>query len=193
VNRFPVLIGHSDIGLHGFIADAADWRLGDKIQDFWHWAPSENESSDRTTDRGARARAERCVTDSSSLPSSGAKLLRAYLRHAMVECIGVPTRALKLLKGHSKGKRLRGLGKSLDPKEQATLVIGGLINNIQEGTDSAIQSLKALGNTRNLGMFQQDIQTGVIILGKGPRLPGMTAEESNHAMLNGEEEHDRTD
>jgi hypothetical protein len=76
----------------------------------------------------------------------------------------VPNRALKLMKGQSKGKRLRELGKSLDPKEQAALVIGGLINNIQEGTDNAIQSLKALGNTRDLGMFQPDIQTGVVII-----------------------------
>jgi hypothetical protein len=73
-------------------------------------------------------------------------------------------RALKLMKGQSKGKRLRELGKSLDPKEQAALVIGGLINNIQEGTDNAIQSLKALGNTRDLGMFQPEIQTGVVII-----------------------------
>jgi hypothetical protein len=100
----------------------------------------------------------------------------------------VPTRALKLMKGHSKGKRLRELGKSLPPQEQAALVIGGLINNIQEGTDNAIQSLKALGNTRDLGMFQPEIQTGVIILGEMPRLPGMTAEESKHAILNGQEE-----
>jgi hypothetical protein len=76
----------------------------------------------------------------------------------------VPNRALKLMKGQSKGKRLRELGKSLDPKEQAALVIGGLINNIQEGTDNAIQSLKALGNTRDIGMFQQEIQTGVVII-----------------------------
>jgi hypothetical protein len=100
----------------------------------------------------------------------------------------VPTRALKLMKGHSKGKRLRELGKSLDPKEQAALVIGGLINNIQEGTDSAIQSLKALGNTRDLGMFQPEIQTGVVSLGEMPRLPGMTAEESKRAILEGQEE-----
>jgi hypothetical protein len=76
----------------------------------------------------------------------------------------VPNRALKLMKGQSKGKRVRELGKSLDPKEQAALVIGGLINNIQEGTDNAIQSLKALGNTRELGMFQQEMQTGVVII-----------------------------
>jgi hypothetical protein len=75
-----------------------------------------------------------------------------------------PNRALKLMKGQSKGKRLRELGKSLDPKEQAALVIGGLINNIQEGTDNAIQSLKALGNTRDLGMFQRDIQTGIVVI-----------------------------
>ena len=76
----------------------------------------------------------------------------------------VPNRALKLMKGQSKGKRLRELGKSLDPQEQAALVIGGLINNIQEGTDNAIQSLKALGNTRDLGMFQPEMQTGVVII-----------------------------
>jgi len=76
----------------------------------------------------------------------------------------VPNRALKLMKGHSKGKRLRELGKSLDPKEQAALVIGGLINNIQEGTDNAIHSLKALGNTRDLGMFQPEMQTGIVVL-----------------------------
>jgi|HubBroStandDraft_4_1064222.scaffolds.fasta_scaffold25526_4 hypothetical protein len=62
------------------------------------------------------------------------------------------------------GQQLRELGKSLDPKEQAALVIGGLINNIQEGTDNAIQSLKALGNTRDFGMFQQEMQTGVVII-----------------------------
>ena len=76
----------------------------------------------------------------------------------------VPNRALKLMKGISKVKRLRELGKSLDPKEQAALVIGGLISNIQEGTDNAIQSLKALGNTRDIGMFQQEMQTGVVII-----------------------------
>jgi hypothetical protein len=100
----------------------------------------------------------------------------------------VPNRALKLMKGSSKGKRLRELGKSLDPKEQAALVIGGLINNIQEGTDSAIQSLKALGNTRDLSLFAPEIQAGVIILGEMPRLQGMTAEESKRAILEGQEE-----
>jgi hypothetical protein len=99
----------------------------------------------------------------------------------------VPNRALKLMKGHSKGKRLRELGKSLPPQEQAALVIGGLINNIQEGTDSAIQSLKALGNTRELSLFAPEIQAGVIILGEMPRLPGMTAEESKQALLNAQE------
>jgi hypothetical protein len=39
----------------------------------------------------------------------------------------VPNPALKLMKGHSKGKRLRELGKSLPPQEQAALVIGGLM------------------------------------------------------------------
>jgi hypothetical protein len=95
----------------------------------------------------------------------------------------VPNRALKLMKGQSKGKRLRELGKSLDPKEQAALVIGGLINNIQEGTDNAIQSLKALGNTRDLGIFQPDIQTGVVIIS----VP-QSAIDNKAAMLNGQEE-----
>jgi hypothetical protein len=96
----------------------------------------------------------------------------------------VPNRALKLMKGHSKGKRFRELGESLPPQEQA----GGLISNIQEGTDSAIQSLKALGNTRDLSLFAPEIQAGVIILGEMPRLPGMTSEESKQALLNGQEE-----
>ena len=95
----------------------------------------------------------------------------------------IPTRALKLMKGHSRGKRLRELGKSLDPKEQAALVIGGLINNIQEGTDNAIQSLKALGNTRDIGMFQQEIQTGIVVIS----VP-QSAIDNKAAMLNGQEE-----
>ena len=95
----------------------------------------------------------------------------------------VPNRALKLMKGHGKGKRLRELGKSLDPKEQAALVIGGLINNIQEGTDNAIQSLKALGNTRDIGMFQQEIQTGIVVL----NLP-QSAIDNKADILNAAEE-----
>jgi hypothetical protein len=57
----------------------------------------------------------------------------------------IPTRALKLMKGHSKGKRFRELGKSLPVPEQEALVRGALISNIQEGEDKAIQSIKALG------------------------------------------------
>jgi hypothetical protein len=37
-------------------------------------------------------------------------------------------------------------------------------------------------------MFEPEIQTGVIILGEMPRLPGMTPEESKNVMLNGQEE-----
>jgi hypothetical protein len=97
----------------------------------------------------------------------------------------VPTRALKLMKGHSKGKRFRELGKSLPATEQAALVRGALISNIQEGEDKGIQSIKALGSTRELSMFTPDVQVGVVILGEPPRLPGMTAEESKRAMLEG--------
>ncbi len=100
----------------------------------------------------------------------------------------VPNRALKLMKGHSKGKRFRELGKSLPVPEQEALVRGALISNIEAGEDKAIQSIKALGNTRDLGMFQPEIQTGVVILGEMPRLSGMTAVESKNALLNGEEE-----
>ena len=100
----------------------------------------------------------------------------------------VPTCALKLMKGHSKGKRFRELGKSLPVPEQEALVRGALISNIQAGEDKAIQSIKALGNTRDLGMFQPEIQTGIVILGDLPRLPGMTAEEYKHRLLNAGEE-----
>jgi hypothetical protein len=41
VNRFPILMSHGDFGIQGFIADAAEWRLAEKIQDYWHWAASE--------------------------------------------------------------------------------------------------------------------------------------------------------
>jgi hypothetical protein len=92
------------------------------------------------------------------------------------------------MKGHSKGRRFRELGKSLPVTEQEALVRGALIHNIQEGEDKGIQSIKALGNTRDLGMFQPEIQTGVVILGEMPRLPGMTAEESKRAILNAQEE-----
>jgi hypothetical protein len=76
----------------------------------------------------------------------------------------VPNRALKLMKGHSKGKRFRELGKSLPAPEQEALVRGALISNIQAGEDKAIQSIKALGSTRDLGMFQPEMQTGVVII-----------------------------
>ncbi len=89
----------------------------------------------------------------------------------------VPNRALKLMKGHSKGKRFRELGKSLSLPEKEALVTGALIHNIQEGTDSAIQSIKALGNMRDLNMFTPEQMSGVIILGE-IRLPGgMTKQE----------------
>ena len=100
----------------------------------------------------------------------------------------VPNRALKLMKGHSKGRRFRELGKSLPVPEQEALVRGALISNIEAGEDKAIQSIKALGNTRDLGMFQPEIQTGIVILGELPRLPGMTSEETKQALLNGQEE-----
>jgi hypothetical protein len=61
-------------------------------------------------------------------------------------------------------KTISGAGKSLPTPEQAALVIGALISNIQEGEDKAIQSIKALGNTRDLGMFQPEIQTGIVVL-----------------------------
>ncbi len=76
----------------------------------------------------------------------------------------VPNRALKLMKGHSKGKRFRELGKSLPVPEQEALVRGALISNIEGGEDKAIQSIKALENTRDLGMFQPEIQTGIVVL-----------------------------
>src|ERR1700722_18683841 len=96
----------------------------------------------------------------------------------------VPNRALKLMKGHSKGKRFRELGKSLPVPEQEALVRGALISNIQGGEDKAIQSIKALGSTRDLGVFQPEINTGIILLGDFPRLPG----ESKHALLDAPEE-----
>jgi hypothetical protein len=40
VNSFSALISESDGKIHGFIADAADWRL-EELQDFCHWAASE--------------------------------------------------------------------------------------------------------------------------------------------------------
>jgi hypothetical protein len=88
------------------------------------------------------------------------------------------------MKGHSKGKRFRELGKSLPTTEQEALVRGALISNIQEGEDKAIQSIKALGNTRDLGMFQPEINTGIIVLGDFPR---MTA-QSKRALLEAPEE-----
>jgi hypothetical protein len=100
----------------------------------------------------------------------------------------VPNRALKLMKGQSKGERFRELGKSLPATEQAALVRGALIHNIQEGEDKGIQSIKALGSTRELSMFTPDVQMEVVILGELPRLPEMTAEESKHVMLNAPEE-----
>jgi hypothetical protein len=63
VNRFPILISNGDLEIQGLIADAAEWRLAGKIQDYWHWAASENESSDRTRDRGPKGTAERCVKE----------------------------------------------------------------------------------------------------------------------------------
>ena len=96
----------------------------------------------------------------------------------------VPNRALKLMKGHGKGKTASGVRKVSRPEpEQAALVIGGLINNIQEGTDNAIQSLKALGNTRDIGMFQQEIQTGIVVL----NLP-QSAIDNKADILNAAEE-----
>ena len=100
----------------------------------------------------------------------------------------VPNRALKLMKGHSKRKRFRELGKSLPVPEQAALVRGALIHNIQEGEDKGIQSIKALGSTRELCMFTPEVQMGVVILGDLPKLPGMSLEESKQALLNGQEE-----
>jgi hypothetical protein len=40
VNSFSALISESDGKIHGFIADAADWRL-EELQDFCHWAAYE--------------------------------------------------------------------------------------------------------------------------------------------------------
>ena len=55
VNRFPALISESDVGIHGFIADAADWRLGE-LQDVWHWAASEKNHRIAQETGGRRAR-----------------------------------------------------------------------------------------------------------------------------------------
>jgi hypothetical protein len=58
-----------------------------------------------------------------------------------------------------------------------------LINNIEAGEDKAIQSIKALGNTRDLGMFQPEIQTGIVVL----NLP-QSAIDHKAEILNGQEE-----
>ena len=96
-------------------------------------------------------------------------------------CPEIDERALK-------GKTVPELGKSLPVPEQAALVRGALIHNIQEGEDKGIQSIKALGSTRELCMFTPEVQMGVVILGDLPKLPGMSLEESKQALLNGQEE-----
>jgi hypothetical protein len=62
------------------------------------------------------------------------------------------------------GGAISGVRKILPAPEQEALVRGALISNIQAGEDKAIQSIKALGSTRDLGMFQPEMQTGVVII-----------------------------
>ena len=58
-----------------------------------------------------------------------------------------------------------------------------IISNIEAGEDKAIQSIKALGNTRDLGMFQPEIQTGIVVL----NLP-QSAIDHKAEILNAQEE-----
>jgi hypothetical protein len=81
------------------------------------------------------------------------------------------------------GKAIRELGKSLPVPEQEELVRGALISNIEAGEDKAIQSIKALAKTRDLGMFQPEIQTGIVVL----NLP-QSAVDHKAEILNAEEE-----
>src|SRR6185312_9433083 len=56
------------------------------------------------------------------------------------------------------------ISEKIDNKKLRHAVRGGLISNIANGEDRAIQSLKAAGNLSELNMFAPELNTGVIIL-----------------------------
>jgi hypothetical protein len=68
---------------------------------------------------------------------------------------------------HSRRKKLAKLAQiahEFDAKEQENVVRGALLANVAAGKDQACKSLELLGKDKRVSMFQQDSQTGIIVI-----------------------------
>lgn len=62
------------------------------------------------------------------------------------------------------GKKYGDFAREFKPEERADLVRGKLLENAIRGKDVACNSLKLIGQDKDVGMFQSDTQVGVIVL-----------------------------
>ena len=67
-------------------------------------------------------------------------------------------------------EKLLAIAKEIDAAAQEDIVRGALINNVVEGKDKAVNSLKLLGQDKRVSMFTPENQTGVIVI-QAPALP----------------------
>jgi hypothetical protein len=72
----------------------------------------------------------------------------------------------------ARNKELIKVSEKVNNKDLRHMVRGGLISNIAEGEDRAIQSLKAAGNLAELQMFAPENIAGVIVINM-PQLPSL--------------------
>lgn len=58
--------------------------------------------------------------------------------------------------------KLAALGRAVDAENQENIVRGRLLVNVHEGNDKAVQSCKALGQDKRVGMWASESQTGIL-------------------------------
>lgn len=75
---------------------------------------------------------------------------------------GLPKELLDILT--AKLKPYARIGRSVTPEEQEAIVRGVLLTNAAEGKDSAVNSVKLLGQDRRVNMFTPDNISGLIVL-----------------------------
>ena len=83
-------------------------------------------------------------------------------------------------------QRLKNL--PVPPSEaRAQIVRAKLLENVATNSDSAVQSLKLLGQDRELNLWQPELQTGVIVLQVPPQLAHVTETEKAHLLARPED------
>lgn len=74
---------------------------------------------------------------------------------------GLPAVLLAVLP--ARFKRLADLGKSVTPDQRVDLIRGKLIQNVIDGKDESVGSLKMLGNDKEVNLFVAENVTGIFL------------------------------